>query len=221
MTRWITAQNLTYLNELVHAEPELYGIYLKDMRDGNYITDDANGNKILDPEGDYSGYYRDIQWKNKTITELYYPGSVFKVITAAMGVDSGKATYQHHPELLRCLRRCQGDLPLRRQRRPMASQNLADGPAEQLQHLLHPAGPAGRLQPLLRLLRRLRLHRADRRGPAQRDQLYAVLQRQPAGRSPARFLGLRSGHGGHAAAGLHRHFGSRQRRLPRHPPCGG
>ena len=83
--------NEAYLNELVHAEPELYGVYLKN-EDGSYVTD-ANGNKVLDPEGDYSGYYRDIQWKNKTITELYYPGSVFKVITAAMGVDSGKATY--------------------------------------------------------------------------------------------------------------------------------
>ena len=83
--------NEAYLNELVHAEPELYGIYLKN-EDGSYVTD-ANGNKVLDPEGDYSGYYRDIQWKNKTITELYYPGSVFKVITAAIGVDSGKATY--------------------------------------------------------------------------------------------------------------------------------
>ena len=83
--------NEAYLNELVHAEPELYGIYLKN-EDGSYVTD-ANGNKVLDPEGDYSGYYRDIQWKNKTITELYYPGSVFKVITAAMGLDSGKATY--------------------------------------------------------------------------------------------------------------------------------
>ena len=83
--------NEAYLNELVHAEPELYGIYLKN-EDGSYVTD-ANGNKVLDPEGNYSGYYRDIQWKNKTITELYYPGSVFKVITAAMGVDSGKATY--------------------------------------------------------------------------------------------------------------------------------
>ena len=83
--------NEAYLNELVHAEPELYGIYLKN-EDSSYVTD-ANGNKVLDPEGDYSGYYRDIQWKNKTITELYYPGSVFKVITAAMGVDSGKATY--------------------------------------------------------------------------------------------------------------------------------
>ena len=83
--------NEAYLNELVHAEPELYGIYKKDA-DGNYITDEQ-GNKILDEEADYSGYYRDILWKNKTITELYYPGSVFKVITAAMGVDSGKATY--------------------------------------------------------------------------------------------------------------------------------
>ena len=83
--------NLDYLNELVHAEPELYGIYKKD-ENGNELKD-ANGNRILDEEADYSGYFRDIQWKNKTITELYYPGSVFKVITAAMGVDSGKATY--------------------------------------------------------------------------------------------------------------------------------
>ena len=56
-------------------------------------TTDENGQKIADEEADYTGTYRDIQWKNKTITELYYPGSVFKVITAAMGVDSGKATY--------------------------------------------------------------------------------------------------------------------------------
>ena len=82
--------NEAYLNELVHAEPELYGIYKKDA-DGNYITDEL-GNKILDEEADYSGYYRDILWKNKTITELYYPGSVFKVITSAMGIDSGVAT---------------------------------------------------------------------------------------------------------------------------------
>ena len=81
--------NLNYLNELVHAEPELYGIYKKD-ENGNELKD-ANGNRILDEEADYSGYFRDIQWKNKTITELYYPGSVFKVITSAMGVDSGLA----------------------------------------------------------------------------------------------------------------------------------
>lgn len=81
--------NIAYLNELVRAEPELYGIYLKN-EDGSFVTDEK-GNKILDPEADYSGYFRDIQWKNKTITELYYPGSVFKVITAAMGLDAGQA----------------------------------------------------------------------------------------------------------------------------------
>lgn len=81
--------NLAYLNELVRAEPELYGIYLKN-EDGSFVTDEK-GNKILDPEADYSGYFRDIQWKNKTITELYYPGSVFKMITAAMGLDAGQA----------------------------------------------------------------------------------------------------------------------------------
>ncbi len=83
--------NLAYLTEQVHAEPEIYTIYKKD-ENGNYLRDE-NGQKIADEEADYTGTYRDIQWKNKTITELYYPGSVFKVITAAMGVDSGKATY--------------------------------------------------------------------------------------------------------------------------------
>jgi stage V sporulation protein D (sporulation-specific penicillin-binding protein) len=80
-----------YLSELVHAEPELYAIYQKDENGVEYT--DAYGNKIFDEEADYTGTYREIQWKNKAITELYYPGSVFKVITAAMGVDSGNATY--------------------------------------------------------------------------------------------------------------------------------
>ena len=85
--------NLTYLSEQVQAEPEIYTIYLKDPDDPKKFLLDENGKKVPDPDPDYTGTYRDIQWKNKTITELYYPGSVFKVITAAMGVDSGKATY--------------------------------------------------------------------------------------------------------------------------------
>ena len=85
------SENLVYLNEQVNAEPEIYTIYKKDA-DGNYLRDEQ-GKKIPEEDPDYTGTYRDIQWKNKTITELYYPGSVFKVITAAMGVDSGKATY--------------------------------------------------------------------------------------------------------------------------------
>ena len=85
--------NLTYLSEQVQAEPEIYTIHLKDPDDPKKFLLDENGKKIPDPDPDYTGTYRDIQWKNKAITELYYPGSVFKVITAAMGVDSGKATY--------------------------------------------------------------------------------------------------------------------------------
>ena len=85
--------NLTYLSEQVQAEPEIYTIYLKDPDDPKKFLLDENGKKIPDPDPDYTGTYRDIQWKNKAITELYYPESVFKVITAAMGVDSGKATY--------------------------------------------------------------------------------------------------------------------------------
>ena len=35
------------------------------------------------------GYIREAQWKNKSVTELYFPGSVFKLITAASALDSG------------------------------------------------------------------------------------------------------------------------------------
>ena len=84
--------NLAYLQEQVAAEPELYTIYLRDENDSKKFKLDENGNKIVDPDPDYTGTYRDILWKNKAITELYYPGSVFKVITLAMGLDSGVAT---------------------------------------------------------------------------------------------------------------------------------
>lgn len=35
------------------------------------------------------GMLREAQWKNKNATELYYPGSVFKLVTAASALDSG------------------------------------------------------------------------------------------------------------------------------------
>ena len=81
--------NLAYLTEQVQAEPELYTLYKKDEK-GSYLRDE-NGQKIPEEEPDYTGTFRDILWKNKTITELYYPGSVFKVITSAMGIDAGLA----------------------------------------------------------------------------------------------------------------------------------
>ena len=79
-----------YMHNMVESEPEIYAQYLKD-ESGNTIYD-AQGYKVIDENYDYTGTYREIQWKNKAITELYYPGSVFKVITAAAGLDSGSAT---------------------------------------------------------------------------------------------------------------------------------
>ncbi len=35
------------------------------------------------------GVMRETQWKNKAITELYFPGSVFKTITCASGLEEG------------------------------------------------------------------------------------------------------------------------------------
>lgn len=87
-----TVYDLAYMQNMVQAEPEIYGHYLTN-EDGTYVLDDL-GNKVLDTEYDYTGTYRELQWKNKAVTELYYPGSVFKVITAAAGVDSGLATLE-------------------------------------------------------------------------------------------------------------------------------
>ena len=79
-----------YMEAMVKAEPELYQAWQKD-EDGNYILDSL-GNKIPDEDYDYTGLYREMQRKNKIITELYYPGSVFKTIVAAAGLDSGVIT---------------------------------------------------------------------------------------------------------------------------------
>lgn len=44
------------------------------------------------------GIFRETQWKNKAVTELYFPGSVFKTITCSMGLDleviSTESTFQ-------------------------------------------------------------------------------------------------------------------------------
>lgn len=60
---------------------------------------DENGEIVVDEAGSpvrvqsekvtLQGMMREAQWKNKAVTELYYPGSVFKLITAAAALDSG------------------------------------------------------------------------------------------------------------------------------------
>ena len=52
-------------------------------------TEDENGNTISSEYTQLQGMLREAQWKNKNITELYMPGSVFKLITASAGLDSG------------------------------------------------------------------------------------------------------------------------------------
>ena len=52
-------------------------------------TVDEDGNEIASEYAQLQGMMREAQWKNKNITELYMPGSVFKLITASAGLDSG------------------------------------------------------------------------------------------------------------------------------------
>ena len=66
-------------------------IDLLESRLGEDAVADIVADGILG-EDEYStlqGYLREAQWKNKSVTELYFPGSVFKLITAAAALDSG------------------------------------------------------------------------------------------------------------------------------------
>ena len=45
-----------------------------------------------DEYSEVQGMLREAQWRNKAISDLYYPGSVFKVVTAAAALDSGTLT---------------------------------------------------------------------------------------------------------------------------------
>ena len=47
---------------------QMTDVYKRQKDENGNELKDANGNRILDEEADYSGYFRDIQWKNKTIT---------------------------------------------------------------------------------------------------------------------------------------------------------
>ena len=52
-------------------------------------TVDEDGNEVASEYTQLQGMMREAQWKNKNITELYMPGSVFKLITASAGLESG------------------------------------------------------------------------------------------------------------------------------------
>lgn len=52
-------------------------------------TTNVKGEEVSSEATQLQGMMREAQWKNKNITELYMPGSVFKLITASAGLDSG------------------------------------------------------------------------------------------------------------------------------------
>lgn len=52
-------------------------------------TTNEKGEEVSSEATQLQGMMREAQWKNKNITELYMPGSVFKLITASAGLDSG------------------------------------------------------------------------------------------------------------------------------------
>ncbi len=65
------------------------------------LIEDEEGNKNLPDEEEKNKFYKDLveaRWKNKAITELYEPGSTFKIITSAMALEENlpetKAGYQ-------------------------------------------------------------------------------------------------------------------------------
>jgi stage V sporulation protein D (sporulation-specific penicillin-binding protein) len=68
-----------------------------DLNDRNSIYSSSDLSYLAGLEGtdEYDEEYaslREQQWKNKAITELYYPGSVFKVITGSAALEEGAIT---------------------------------------------------------------------------------------------------------------------------------
>ncbi len=63
-----------------------FEIYDEDVKAAiEAITDDDEYNKAVSQA-------RQTQWRNKAVSDLYEPGSVFKIVTAASTLDSGAAT---------------------------------------------------------------------------------------------------------------------------------
>ena len=65
---------------------------IADAKISRETTTDEEGNTVSSEYTQLQGMMREAQWKNKYITELYMPGSVFKLITASAGLDSGIMT---------------------------------------------------------------------------------------------------------------------------------
>ena len=62
-----------------------FNLSAADMAQVNALSGDARSQKLAE--------LRNRQWRNKAISDAYEPGSVFKVITASIGVEEGVANY--------------------------------------------------------------------------------------------------------------------------------
>ena len=71
------------LSDYYKAKLEDYRKSLLDTEDGTVPDDEELQEKMEAMEA----VYREMQWNNKAISELYFPGSVFKVITAASALE--------------------------------------------------------------------------------------------------------------------------------------
>ena len=86
-TDTLTADDIDWLEGRL-GEKNVAGI-IADGVISQETTEDENGNTISSEYTQLQGMLREAQWKNKNITELYMPGSIFKLITASAGLDSG------------------------------------------------------------------------------------------------------------------------------------
>ena len=70
-----------------------------DLNDPTKIFDEATAKALAElPEEEYEEAYvnaREQQWKNKAITELYVPGSVFKIFTAAAAIEEKSVDWEN------------------------------------------------------------------------------------------------------------------------------
>ena len=120
------------------------------------------------------------QWRNKAVSDLYEPGSVFKLITCAAALDAGAVSKKLHLLLRRVHLGGGHTVPLRQPQAPRQP-DRDPGAGKFLQPELYPDRRAAGQGSLLRLLCRFRPAGANRGRSARRTQKESVLHRRPHG----------------------------------------
>lgn len=74
---------------LIIADP-VEAARIANMPDGDDETEE--GKKIKKAKADAKIAAQQAQWRNKAVSDTYYPGSVFKMVTGSMGMEEGLVT---------------------------------------------------------------------------------------------------------------------------------